>query len=285
MGKYKISTEIGSAAAIIGEARAVEQVALAGFDGWDFSMFRMKDSPDTAGYPLLTENYRDFAKRLRHIGEENGIRCNQAHAPFPSRSPAVRDYLERALECAAIAGADICVVHPDNRASAEENAELYRALLPTAKQYGVKIAAENMWNWAKGVPTASPAACSHHEDFLKHITAVNDPYLVACLDIGHAEMAGLDTSAEKMILTLASHLRAIHLHDNDRLHDSHQIPFSMDIDFGKIAAALKSVGYGGYITLECDRYLSSIGAKNLTDVSVGLRALAESARKFAKMAE
>ena len=37
----RISTEIGSAAKFIGEEKAVEYVAKAGFDAWDFSMFSM----------------------------------------------------------------------------------------------------------------------------------------------------------------------------------------------------------------------------------------------------
>lgn len=37
----KISTEINSAAKIIGEKKAVELIAKAGFDAWDFSMFSM----------------------------------------------------------------------------------------------------------------------------------------------------------------------------------------------------------------------------------------------------
>ena len=37
----KISTEIGSAAKIIGEEKAIEYIAKAGFDAWDFSMFEM----------------------------------------------------------------------------------------------------------------------------------------------------------------------------------------------------------------------------------------------------
>ena len=35
----KISTEISSARRLVGEERAVEYVAKAGFDAWDFSMF------------------------------------------------------------------------------------------------------------------------------------------------------------------------------------------------------------------------------------------------------
>ena len=37
----KISTEIASAARLIGEEKAVELYAKAGFDAWDFSMFSM----------------------------------------------------------------------------------------------------------------------------------------------------------------------------------------------------------------------------------------------------
>ena len=39
--KKLTSTEINSAARIIGEERAVELYAKAGFDAWDFSMFQM----------------------------------------------------------------------------------------------------------------------------------------------------------------------------------------------------------------------------------------------------
>ena len=37
-GLMKISTEIASAAALVGEEKAVEYTAKAGFDAWDFSM-------------------------------------------------------------------------------------------------------------------------------------------------------------------------------------------------------------------------------------------------------
>ena len=37
----KISTEIFSASKIVGEEKAIELIAKAGFDAWDFSMFYM----------------------------------------------------------------------------------------------------------------------------------------------------------------------------------------------------------------------------------------------------
>ena len=79
----KISTEIASAAALVGEEKAVEYTAKAGFDAWDFSMFDMCKYDWSAGCflpndnPLASDNYLAFARRLRQIGLDNGILCNQ----------------------------------------------------------------------------------------------------------------------------------------------------------------------------------------------------------------
>ena len=281
----KISTEIYSASRHIGEEKAIELYKKAGFDCFDFSMFDMARIDWStmkvvdSGHPLSGENWREFAKKIRHVADECGIECNQSHAPFPSRVVGM-DYIKRAIECTAIAGGKICIVHPDNNASAEENGEMYQALLPFAKEYGVKIATENMWNWKKDAPTSCPAACSLSEDFCRHIDVVNDPYLVACLDIGHAEMKGSGDGAANMIRALGSRLQALHIHDNDCLGDTHQIPFSMNIDFDAVAKALKDINYQGELTLEADRFLSAYNKDNVFD---GMCELAKSARKLEQM--
>lgn len=62
----------------------------AGFDAWDFSMFAMCDYDWRLGavrpttHPLAGENYLAFARKLKQIGLDNGITCNQSHAPFPT---------------------------------------------------------------------------------------------------------------------------------------------------------------------------------------------------------
>lgn len=97
----KISTEIASAAALVGEEKAVEYTAKAGFDAWDFSMFDMCKYDWSAGCflpndnPLASDNYLAFARRLKQIGLDNGILCNQSHAPFPSRGPITRAGMHR----------------------------------------------------------------------------------------------------------------------------------------------------------------------------------------------
>ncbi len=280
----KISTEIASIAKHVGEERAVELVAKAGFDAFDFSMFAMAQYDwenkcvIASGHPLQSKDYLVFARRLKQIAFDNGIVCNQSHAPFPVAVKEIRSYLKRAIECTAEAGGSICIIHPDNNKSAKENAEMYLELLPFAKEHGVKIATENMWNWEND--EARPAACSDEESFLAHLNAVNNPYFVACLDIGHAQMRGLHTSAPKMIRALGSHLQALHIHDNDCHYDSHQLPFTMNIDFQAVVDALKEIGYTGYLTLEADRHCDG---SNKEDVFNKVMEMAQCARKLEAM--
>lgn len=282
----KISTEIASAAKIIGEEKTIELVAKAGFDAWDFSMFSMckydwnTKTINPTDHPLSGDNYLAFARKLKQIGLDNGIHCNQSHAPFPVYCKEIRSYLKRAIECTAEAGGKICVIHPDNFKDAHENAEIYLELLPFAKEHNVKIATENMWCWDKEKDHSTFAACATPQSFCDHIDVINDDFMVACLDIGHAEMKGSDTTAVDMIKTLGHRLEALHIHDNDKWHDSHQIPFSMDIDFAPIIKALKEIGYKGYFTLEADQYLRNYNAENIFD---GIKNLSASAKKLVEI--
>ena len=287
----KTSTEIHSAALIVGEEQAIEYIAKAGFDAWDFSMFRMcrydfkEKKVLPTDHPLAGNEYLKYARRLRQIGLDNGIECNQSHAPFPTYVSEIRALYKRAIECTAEAGGKICIIHPDNYKSAEENAEIYFELLPFAKSYGVKIATENMWNWNNELKCAAPAACSHHDDFVKHLDAVGDDYFTACLDIGHAEMEGLNTTAVDMIRAIGPRLGALHVHDNDLHNDSHQIPFSMKIDFDAVIKALKEVNYKGDMTLECDAYLHSFCKNDKSKTFEGIKNLANTAKRLVEMFE
>jgi sugar phosphate isomerase/epimerase len=177
-------------------------------------------------------------------------------------------------------GAEICVIHPQKFLSPEENAEMYMEYLPFAKSYGVKIATENIWIWDYENDHALHAACSTPQSFCEHIVAVGDDSFVACLDIGHAEMKGSGSGAVNMIRALGSKLQALHIHDCDRLHDSHQIPFSMNVDFDAVVKALKEIHYSGWFTLEATDYLSSFDQDT---VFTGICNMADAAKKLARM--
>ena len=262
-----ISTEINSYSKY-GDVKSVLKLLKdAGFTAYDFSMFAKK----WLGVSdfLASDDYLEKAKELRAYADSIGLPCNQAHAPFPTvitddishegisceeYNERMHVYVERAIEVAGILGAKVVVVHPWNYYTAEQNAALYKSFEKTARSSGVKIGVENMWNWKSGDSTASPAACSHHDDFRKHLDLLPKDVFVACLDIGHAEMAGLETSAVKMIETLSERLEAIHLHDNNLIRDNHAIPFTYNINYAAIIDAMKKVNYQGDITLEADTF-------------------------------
>ena len=282
----RISTEIRSIAAITGEEKAVEYVAKAGFDAWDFSMSPMckfvwaTQSVEPSDHPLAGNDYLKFARKLKKIGLDNGIKCNQSHAPQPTYIKEVRSYLKRAIECTAEAGGEICVIHPDNFKSAEENAEMYRELLPFAKECNVKIATENMFGRNKVTNRLDAHACGLPLDFKKHLDLISDDYFVACVDIGHSEIESIGTSCVEMLRTLGDKVKALHIHDNDKANDLHQIPFSGSIDFNEVLKTLKEINYRGDFTLEAYKYLSNHTEETVFD---GVKSLAKSAKKLVDM--
>ena len=126
------------------------------------------------------------------------------------------------------------------------------------------------------------AACATAEDFRKHIELVNDDFLVACVDIGHAEMRGSGEGAAYLIRELKQHVQALHIHDNDKWQDLHRIPFSMDVDFDEVVKALKDIDYSGYFTLEA---VPDIPVTDEASALQALKNLSASVRKMADMFE
>ena len=254
--KRYISIDFGSFRKYGTPKEIVKMLKNAGFTAYDATMF----TQGILDPMLFAEDWEKQAKEFRAYTDELGIVCNQSHAPFASARINNDEYNEwmfprlvRAIEVSGILGAKVCVVHPCNDWDKEKNAQLYKRLEPYARKAGVKIGLENMWNcdgWGTPDFKVRKAACSHHDDFKEHLDLLPSDVFVACLDMGHAEMRGLETSAVEMIETLGDRLEAIHLHDVDLTNDNHQMPFTQGIDFTKVIDALKRIGYKGDITLE-----------------------------------
>jgi len=286
----KISTNLGELIRVHGPEKAIKLLAKAGFEAYDFTMsefigfnWAKNEATFMKDTPILTEDYKAYAKHLREVADSCGIVCNQTHAPFPSDAPAILERLKWAIDITAILGGRQCIIHPAAFASVEENVKMYRSLLPYAKERNVRLATENMWSWDKEKGHAAAAACSNHNSFAELVRAVDDEYLISCLDIGHAEMRGLDTDAVKMIEALADSLEALHVHDNDKWRDRHATPFTMDIDFEAICKALKRVGYKGDMTLEIMHDMEKIADEE--GALAWVSELASVAKKLRKMFE
>ena len=225
----------------------------AGFDTFDLSMMQVDEF-------FADDNYLENAKKLKMFINKLGLKCNQTHSIFPvyhstlTQEESLKriNYTKRILEISKYLGAKNCIIHPINDFNEKENYDFYQHFLPTARELDISIATENMWNWQDG--EASLAACSNHNNYKKLLDMVNDEHFVACVDLGHAEMVGLETSASKMLETLNQYVKCLHIHDNDCHFDRHNMALFEKIDFDLVLDSLARINYQGDITFECDGF-------------------------------
>lgn len=248
----------------LGDEAAVRLLCESGFDAIDYSMFVMNGGEETV---LNTDGYKSSVLELKRIADGYGVTFEQSHAPFPSAKDGDDEYngdifekLKRAVEITGLLGAPICVVHPVEFAENqyEKNIELYRALEPTAADFGVKIALENMWSWktVNGKERIWKNICSDAADFNRYVDALGPKNFTACLDLGHCGL--VDEDAADMIRAMgADRIGALHIHDNDFKKDSHQLPYTMKMDWESILRALGEIDYKGNFTYEADAFISA----------------------------
>lgn len=240
---------------------AIDVMKQAGYDAIDLSLFFMESGDTSFG--------REQAIELRAYAESQGLSFNQSHAPFRfdwSNPNEVEErlfpYTVRALELSALAGCKIAVVHPvhhEEYLGHEEerfaqNMNYYRRLLPYAKEYGIKIALENMFQKETKRKVIGHDTCSRAEEFIRYLDTLDDEHFVACLDLGHCGVVGLE--AQDMIRALGhERLQALHVHDNDYTKDQHTLPGFGKMNWEEIMKALAEINYQGEFTYEADRFL------------------------------
>lgn len=250
-----ISTNTCSLLRFYSPEESLSLIKETGFDTYDYSM-------DSENDFFVANCYLENALKLKQFADNLGLKCNQTHSIFPVWHKSYdentikkrTEYTKRILEISKILGAKNCIVHPINDFNEKQNFKFYQQFLPLAKELNINIATENMWNWDGS--KASLAACSNHNNYKALLELVNDNHFVACVDIGHAEMFGLETSASKMIESLGKYVKCIHIHDNDCHSDRHGLPFSESIDFDLILDSLARIDYQGDITFECDGFIN-----------------------------
>ena len=263
----RISTDTGIFAAIGDCKKIVKLIKDGGFDAYDFTL-SSKPMSDL----MNADDYLEQAKAFREYADSIGIECNQSHAPFPSIRVGDEEYntrlfgkLVRAIEISGILGARVCVVHACNDYTMEENIAFYKSLEPYARKAGIQIGVENLYSSRDGKLICG--ACSPHDSFKAYLDLLPADAFTACLDIGHAEILGEETSAVKMIETLGDRLTAMHLHDVDKSRDNHLLPFTLKLDFPAIIEALRKINYQGDITLEACHFVKKMPVELLPGVA------------------
>ncbi len=268
-----ISTQNGCLYRTFGLKESIRILSEAGYDAYDVSLY---DLPKLVDDPLNGEDFREYAKEIRAYADSLGIVCNQSHAIFPAirgdeKDPERYEHLIRHMEIASILGAKITVVHPAQHLYyhknveklKEINLEFYRSLIPYCEKFNIKVAVENMWRryYDKAGNAIVDSVCSRPEEFCEYVDMLDSPWIVACLDIGHVSLVGVDMT--EMIHKLGHRLQALHVHDTDTVSDLHTLPFQEKIDYEEVTQALADIGYEGDITLEADQFLSNLPAANV----------------------
>ena len=228
---------------------------------------------------IKNDTWKDLAIEYKHAAEENGIKYNQAHAPFGGGPLYVAEkapLMPKALEFAATAGVETLVIHPlyfydldgnehKEDITFERNMEFFSSLTPIARDLGVKIAIENLWTTNKQTKKIVGLVCADPESHKKYVTSLgaNDVF-TACLDVGHTAITG--GQPQDSIRALGKDiLGALHIHDVNYVADLHTRPYLSRLDWDEICKALGEIDYTGVMTFEADAFLRGMPREIIPD--------------------
>lgn len=265
-----------------GDFKAVEMLALAGFDAIDYNLANIVNNKELQN----KSKYKKYCTELLETAKLNGVYFNQGHAVtyIPCENGGGEQELlceanKKAIEISSLLSIKMLVVHPlsggnyigEEQKTFEMNKEYFKALLPYAEEYGVKLAVENMWcgNKRKGIRMGS--VCSNPYEHAYYIDQINNNMLVACLDVGHSSLAGRE--ANDCIKVLGKRLQALHIHDNDYLDDMHTLPGMSEMNWHHIMKALADVNYNGDFTFETDHFFDSLDTEEECECGLKLSML------------
>ncbi|MCM1182897.1 MAG: sugar phosphate isomerase/epimerase [Roseburia sp.] len=233
---------------------------------------------------------RFFAPHKRAAAEER-ITINQMHMPYPNYVPKGSDELNaylrnvvapKSMHICAFFECPYIVVHGFKLAYflGSEEAEWQRTeefldfLAPMAKEMGITICIENLYNGIGGHLVEGP--CCDVRKAVERIDRMNDKYhaevLGFCFDTGHANLVGLDF--ERFITALDDRLKVLHIHDNDGVADLHQIPFTFtktrenkpSTDWDGFIRGLRGIGWSRELSFETAPVLTTFPEAMKEDV-------------------
>ena len=211
---------------------------------------------------VFSDNWKDYAKRVKNAADQLGMEFVQSHAPMGSpfaedNSEFIADNIRCIRFCKEL-GIDSTVVHcgfggkMTKLDNFEKNKEFYSKLLPYAEECGVNILTENFIQMHHESGTYWPDSA---QELLELIEYVNHPFFHACWDFGHANSTRIPP--DESLRKLGKHVLAIHVHDNQGVEhpkygypDPHMAPLFGDVNWDSVMNGLLEIDYKGAFTLE-----------------------------------
>ncbi len=251
----------------LGDRKGLELLSEAGFTALDYGMDQHPLHCELYDGPI--ENFDRYFENIKHMCDELGLKVGQAHSPSRTfyNDPETDEYVfglqVKSIRACAIMECPYIVIHPNipsirkydiyKEETKELNMRFYSRLLPYLKEYGVKLAIENMFHFDEKIGRICPTVCSSAEEMIDFIDTLNDEHFVACLDIGHCNL--LSDPAE-MLRKLGSYTKILHIHDNNGISDQHIAPYLGTIKWDEVLQAMHDVGYDGTFNLETEKMYS-----------------------------
>lgn len=219
-----------------------------------FSMIEVCSTPEHLNFHDVISVHR-AAERIRELGME----AYSFHAPFApnidiassddaQRAASVQEIL-KAAEAAALLRVHYFVLHPgpEHPAAIPEAEQLPRMqhvvqslneVARRCREMGIICVLENK---------LPHLLFGNTSDILWILDGINASEVGACLDTGHAFLAG---DMHNLVHKLSGHLRMIHAHDNRGADDSHLPPGDGKIDWEKFLRDLLNARFRGAFILE-----------------------------------
>ena len=156
----------------------------------------------------------------------------------------------------------------------EEFEKFLRYLAPMAKGMGITLCIENLYNSLGNHMVEGP--CCDVQKAIERIDRINAEFdaevLGFCLDVGHANLVGLDIY--DFIIRLGHRLKVLHVHDNDGVRDLHQVPFTFtktrentpSTNWDGFIKGLREIGFNGVINFEASPVVSAFPEEMKMDV-------------------
>lgn len=233
----------------------------------------------------------DYFMPHKKAAKETGIRIHQMHMPYPllvpNGKPEINDYLwkvvaPKSLHVCKFFECKYIVVHGFKLARYlgseelewEKTEEFIHYLAPMAKEMGITLCIENLYNALGNHMVEGP--CCDVQKVVERIDRINAQYgaeiLGFCFDTGHANLIGLDFY--DFITCLGNRLKVLHVHDNDGVRDLHQVPFTFtktrentpSTDWDGFVNGLKAIDFKGVINFEASPVVASFPEEMKEDV-------------------
>ncbi|MBE7045636.1 MAG: sugar phosphate isomerase/epimerase [Ruminococcaceae bacterium] len=214
---------------------------------------------DEHGFELLqrSEDVVATGKELAKFIKEHDFEISQGHLWLKARICSDAGAIEKLyqwIDLYEAIGIKNMVLHCDQLVESglskeervQKNIEQLKKLSEYIRGRNITICLENLRPHMEN----QPELVDRNADDLLHIIAgIGSDQFGICLDTGHLNLT--DKNHGEFIKKAGTHLKALHIADNEGTTDQHMMPFTRGtVDFVEVVRALRSVDYRGVFNLE-----------------------------------